>query len=499
VTLDALRCFDRLVVGELSVAPRRIKAVYRIERGSHAESCGIHYAFDSDVLDPAEERDRNLAALCAAQVALNYGLFCDEIRFDLPLDETDLAFLREAARNTATEIYVNKIARENPFLVPEVAELPFERRDDYLRARIRAETRAPLRPGWEGRPDVCVVLSSGGKESLLTYGLLREAGVHAVPVFFNESGRHWYTALNAYRRLSREEPRTRRVWGDTDRLFAWMARRLPILRRDFHSVRSDEYPVRLWTVAVMVLAALPFARREGAGRILIGDEHDTSRLVDHCGVTHHDGLYDQSVWFDESLTRYYLAKGMGARQLSLLRPLSEILVEKVLAERYPDLLDLQTSCHAAHVAAGRVLPCGYCEKCRRIMAMLTALGVDARRLGYSDEQLVGLADALARRPLHQELPGYEHVLWKLETERGYRFPEEGIGPERVRPRERPEIESLRFQDTVSPVDLIPEDLRGPVLRALLAHARGAVRWDGERWAPFAPGEERAAGAAGEAD
>ncbi|MFP3912873.1 MAG: hypothetical protein ACLFUT_12435, partial [Desulfobacteraceae bacterium] len=40
------------------------------------------------------------------------------------------------------------------------------------------------------------VSSSGGKESLLTYGLLQELGIETHPLFVNESGRHWFTALN---------------------------------------------------------------------------------------------------------------------------------------------------------------------------------------------------------------------------------------------------------------------------------------------------------------
>ena len=35
-------------------------------------------------------------------------------------------------------------------------------------------------------------------------------------------------------------------------------------------------------------------------------------------------------------------------QFSVLRHLSELLIEKILVERYPDLQAMQVSCHAAH-------------------------------------------------------------------------------------------------------------------------------------------------------
>ena len=74
------------------------------------------------------------------------------------------------------------------------------------------------RTGWaEPDPEKHAVLSSGGKDSLLSYGLLAEAGRDVHPVFVNESGRHWFTALNAYRHFSTEEKNTARVWTDVER------------------------------------------------------------------------------------------------------------------------------------------------------------------------------------------------------------------------------------------------------------------------------------------
>ena len=66
------------------------------------------------------------------------------------------------------------------------------------------------------------VLSSGGKDSLLTYGLLQEIGREVHPIFVNESGRHWFTALNAYRHFESKVPHTARVWTNCDRVFSSM-------------------------------------------------------------------------------------------------------------------------------------------------------------------------------------------------------------------------------------------------------------------------------------
>jgi hypothetical protein len=240
------------------------------------------------------------------------------------------------------------------------------------------------------------VLSSGGKDSLASYGLLRELGLHPQPVFVNESGRHWFTALNAYRGLRASDPATSRVWTNADRLFSWMTRRLPFVRPDFARLRSDDYPIRLWTVAVFLFGSLPVLRARRLSYLAVGNEHDTTRRVSFRGIRHYDGLFDQSLDFDRTVSRYLRAKGWGVQCLSLLRPLSELGIQKLLAERYPRLLRWQVSCHAARLAGGRALPCGACEKCRRIVALLSAAGFSPARCGYRREQVRACLRVLSR-------------------------------------------------------------------------------------------------------
>ena len=202
------------------------------------------------------------------------------------------------------------------------------------------------------------------------------------PIFINESGRHWFTALNAYRYLKERDPNTGRVWCNSDRIFNWMLRNMPFIRSGFNTIRADDYPVRLWTVAVFIFGVLPLLKKRGIGRLIIGNEFDTTRKLNFEGITHYDGLYDQSRYFDNALSRYFMKKGWNISQFSVLRSLSELLILKILVKRFPDLQRQQVSCHAAHEKDGRIYPCGNCEKCRRIIGMLKALDENPERCGY---------------------------------------------------------------------------------------------------------------------
>ena len=260
--LRDLLVIDRLDVEVTRLESNRVTATYRVTANGETHETEFAYRYAEKVLDPDDPSDRNLAAMMAAQPALNYGLFCREIVLHGPLDKHDRRFLNTYAAHTAREIYVNKFMMNNPFLTGSAADLPVDRRNSYLQATlVFPDSGAEPDSAWETSPDRIAVLSSGGKDSLLTYGLLDEIGCEVHPLFVNESGRHWFTALNAWRHFKDGVPHSSKVWTDADRLFSWMLSHLPFIRTDYSRVRADIYPVRLWTVAVFIFGVLPLVRR----------------------------------------------------------------------------------------------------------------------------------------------------------------------------------------------------------------------------------------------
>jgi creatinine amidohydrolase/Fe(II)-dependent formamide hydrolase-like protein len=479
--LAPLGVIDTLEIGPVRLERRRLVAPYTVVRDGKSDTTNLVYSYDEDVFDPADPADHNLATMIAAQVALNYGLFCDRIVFPNNLDAADRRFLTEMAENTAREIYVKKFLEPNPFIRGAAASLPAVKRRSYLRAILEFPgTTGPHVIPWspkESRDGRVAVSSSGGKDSLLSFGLLRELGYDVHPIFGNESGRHWFTALNAFRDFKERVPNTARVWMNTDRVFAWMLRHLQFVRPDFASVRSDEYPIRLWTVALFVFGALPLLRRRGVGRLVVGDEFDTTERRAHRGITHYNGLFDQSRYFDNALSRYYARKKWRLSQFSILRPLSEMLIETILVRRYPDLYRNQMSCHATHTEEGRVHPCGKCEKCRRIVGTVLAVGGDPTACGYTREQIDGCVAALPAKGVQQESAGAGQLMWMLQ-ERGILKPNLSG---RHRARENPEILKLRIDRERSPMDAVPAEMRAPLFKIFLEYADGAVRRAGKTW------------------
>lgn len=480
-SLNSLMVFDALDVGPIRLEKKRLIAPYRLSYEGKTDQTELIYTYEENVFDPTEPESQNLADMIASQIALNYGLFCKVIRFNGLFDDMDRKFLRDNAENTAREIYVKKFLEPNPYLQGDAANLPHLKLKKYLRARIefpksRPGFRSSEWKNWGTSSARHCILSSGGKESLLSFGLIEELGMEAHPIFVNESGRHWFTALNAYRHFRDNIPNTARVWVNSDRVFSWMLRHMSFIRKDFTEIRGDEYPIRLWTVAVFIFGALPLLRKRGIGRLIIGDEFDTSRRKSHEGIPHYDGLYDQSIWFDNGLSRYFLKKGWQVSQFSILRPLSELLIETILTKRYAHLQEHQTSCHAAHKDAERIRPCGKCEKCRRIVGMLEAIGEDPRRCGYSDTQIEECLSSLVKNGSYTQEKAEGSQLFHMLTERGKIDP--SLGSQVV---PHPEIMKLRFDDRIAPISGVPMDLREGLYRIYLAYAPGALKRAGSQW------------------
>ncbi|MDY7032547.1 MAG: creatininase family protein, partial [Thermodesulfobacteriota bacterium] len=478
--LEILKVIDRLEVGPIRIEPRRLITPYTLTQGERTDSVNLIFRYQEDVFSLNDPKSHNLASMMSVQVAINYGLFCNEIVFHGSFDAPDRHFIHDMASNTAREIFVKKICVQNPFLRGPVTELIPVKLDTYLQSELIFSEALHL-PDKTDAPDMDItqhaVLSSGGKESLLSFGLVREIGVDAHPIFINESGRHWFTALNAYRYFSDTIPNTSRVWTNADRVFNWILKRLPFIRRDFSRIRSDEYPIRLWTVAVLIFGALPILRKRKTGRLIVGDEFDTTRRSTYKGISHYDGLYDQSRYFDDAITRYFYSKGWNISQFSILRPLSELLIEKILTTRYPELQRHQVSCHAAHKQDERVLPCGRCEKCRRIVGILSAIGADPVRCGYTQTQIDSCLKTLSEKGIHLMRDDVQQIGFLLQQ--NHLLKGSAIGS--VRAQERSHVMKLRFDPERAPMEGIPQDIREPLYRIYLDHSEGVVARNGRMW------------------
>lgn len=470
-----LKCFDRIVVRDVRVRGRGFSATYVLEFDGLRKEYPLLERYEEDVAVRGVEE---VARLVSIVPAANYALFTNEIKFELPLHELDYRFFVEVANATARDIFVNRIVARTGLVreefIPNSEEV--EPHDARPRAHVSVlETYTGTSIEHEGDPSSCVVMSSGGQDSLLTYGVLEEVGMRAYPFFVNEAGRHWLVALTAYRRFRESIPLTRRVWTNVDRLFAFIERNMRIVVPNFYYRSKEIYPIRLFWFEHYALSSLPFALKYGVGNVCFGNEFDdfTGRSLEFKGIRHYAAVYDQSQEFEKYMTEWFAERGLQLKQWSPIRPITKLVVTRALSRRYPHLFKLAMSCHSPVYREGRLTPCGACFKCTSTMLFLLASGVDPAVLGYDRRSCADLPRRILERRYRVGESELEHSIHLANAIWGLRLP---------RAREHPHIEKILFDELSSHLDAIPYcSVRERVFSILEKYTTGYARFEGGKW------------------
>jgi hypothetical protein len=471
-----LKCFNKISIYEPEIRNKRIRAKIEIEVDGIRKEYFLVQHYQEPIATPITEEFAKLAVISPI---INYALFTDEIDIKFSLTKLDLKLITDITNIISRDIFVNRIVKKTGFIKEEYIPRAEEINDNNAKPRaslnvkdVTDDYKINFTPDY----NKCGVLSSGGKESLLTYGLLNEIGCKVYPFFVNESGRHWFTALTAYRWFKDNIPETMKIWTNIDRLYLFIERNMKILIPNFYRKFSDIYPIRLFVFGYYIFLYIPLAYKYRIGNINMGNEYDDPNGVsyEYNGIKHYYGIYDQSQEFDDYMTHWFNQKGLNIRQWSVVRPLTGLLVERILSQRYPHLFKLQTSCHMVHIENNKIIPCGRCSKCGGIMLFLLANGINPEHIRYKPEHIKNLPNII-EKGLKLDKDEKEHSIYlvnkllKLNLKDG-------------NPHEH--VEMLHFDDKNSKLNNIPPEFREMLYKIMLKYAKGIVYLKQGEWIPL---------------
>ena len=409
---------------------------------------------------------------------LNYGLFSKKIKLNFPISESDLNILNKMNFVFSRDIFVNKILRRRAnYILPEF--IPNENTVKPENANPKAliesvEVVPDHRLTKEIDNNKCGILSSGGKESLLTYGILKEIGVDIYPLYINESGSHWRTALPAYRYHKKKNHNTQRVWTNVDRFYNFMLDNLFFIRANHRNIRADTYPIRLCIFPFYVFALLPIFIDKKIGNLLIGSEFDDQRSIPiYKSITHYYGVYDQHQDYDKLMNNWYSRRIPGLYQWSAMRNISGLIVERILVSRYPHLAKYQRSCHSCHFKNSEIVPCGTCSKCQGVLLFLLANDADPKIMNYRQEDIscfkkIGNFSSLR---LDQDERDYSFFLIR----------DKGNYPQR---QEVNHVDQIHVNNITCNPKLIPKQFREKLLNIIEKNTAGYCKLEKGTWVPY---------------
>lgn len=475
MTQSKLLSFSSISLSEPIVTDRSAKADIFLKSQEGKE---FSFTLQMTYEYPLGISDLPLLRMAYIMPILNYGLFSKRLEICFPISDADSQLIHQLNTIFSRDIFVNKILRRRtnyilPEFIPEqesVKVTDANPQAGIVAANIYKDTILSS----TADSKKCGILSSGGKESLLTYGLLKELGAGVYPLYVNESGGHWRTALAAYKEHKKTDDNTSRVWTNVDRFYSFMLDHLPFIRKDHRKIRADTYPVQLCIFPYYVFALLPVFVRHKIGNLLIGSEFDDLRdKPTYQGIPHYFGIYDQHQDFDILMNDWYKKRLPSMIQWSALRSISGLIVERILTTRYPNLAQLQRSCHSCHVKNGAVIPCGSCTKCLGVLLFLFANHINPTIMNFQDKDIALFPERIKTTQLRLD-----------EDEKNQSLHLAGLTLKKSANTQINHIEQIHIDNNLSDPLLIPDLFRSQLFAILEKYTKGYCTLKDGRWIPI---------------
>lgn len=471
----SLVCFSSIHVAKPIIEGKKSSAVITLTPYNEAP---CHFRLQAVYGSSLDSSDQAMVNLAFCIPLLNYGLFSKSFHLDFPLNQSDIDLLSSLNIIFSADIFVNKILRRRTNYIhseyfpneKNISKIDAHPKATFLPASITTDSviSSSVNHNRYG------ILSSGGKESLLTYGILKEIDAAVYPLYVNESGGHWRTALEAYRYHTKVEARTGKVWTNIDRFYNFMLDHLLFIRGDHRKIRADTYPIRLCIFPFYVFLLLPLFVKNRIGNLLIGSEFDDLRTTPtYAGINHYYGVYDQHQDFDVLMNQWYAKRIPGLIQWSAVRGISGLIVERILVNRYPDLARRQRSCHSCHIKNNKIIPCGKCSKCMGVLLFLLANKTDPKIMNFSEHDIIDFPKRITSSNLRLDQDEKDQSFYLIHNRK--------IIPD-IKPVDH--IEQIHIDPVRCSLELIPPHFRLKLLHILEQYTTGYCELKNEQWVPI---------------
>jgi len=232
-------------------------------------------------------------------------------------------------------------------------------------------------------PFRAIVGLSFGKDSLLSYAVADEIGLDPESVYVVEESMTYEqkhkTALA--RKFKKEFGKSLNILKHETGKF-----------RDYKylGLKQSEFGWGLQTTEY-ALECLPFAYALRGKYLLFGNEQTTSATYmseDVGGPWLINPCFDQSHAWTVHLDQLSQAfSGRSVRTASLIEPLMDMMIQRVLVHRYPKFAKYQMSCFTTNEEGREYRWCHHCSVCAKMYLMCIGGGVDPEAVGFRQNMM----------------------------------------------------------------------------------------------------------------
>ncbi len=286
---------------------------------------------------------------------------------------------------------------ESFFIIPTVNFIPVaeDRIDQHSSIikglfsinRVYKKTERPEPPKiTPGSSALCFM--TFGKESLLNYALLEELGLDPVLLYIQEPDIS-YTPDDEnieymYENMHKEDL-IKSFKKEFDVPVHIIDNQLGRIR--FPQLFNSEMGDLSWgtNLTEYSLLSLPFCHTFCSNYIVCGNEASCSDYyMDETGFASYP-VFEQSRYWTLEMSKMVNILVGSLKVVSLLEPIHEIAIMRLLHTRYPQYAKYQMSCFAENHHAKHNRWCQHCSKCARMYAFLKALDIDPGIVGFDED------------------------------------------------------------------------------------------------------------------
>lgn len=312
------------------------------------------------------------------------NILCDNLTFLLTMNLPFVSPVKAIDYNTSLPFFMpfffQIVARSIPAATDDYSSSTSESLKKFLNTNFSFKEKPVEIPvynnGYKFKERAIIPLSFG-KDSLLTLALAIELGLEPVCVYINDtvSPKENRFKLKMAEKISEE-------FGLKMHIVTNQIERL----NDFDLWDSEETCLGYThMVTGFSFILLPFVHFYKARYVLIGNQQDMNfPFKNKDGFKTYPSPDQHAGWTRLKSAAISLMTGGQARVLSIIEPLTNIAIIKILHAHYPEFGKYEISCDSLD-ASYEHRWCHNCSKCARLSLFKKALGIDIKKTGLKRE------------------------------------------------------------------------------------------------------------------
>lgn len=224
-----------------------------------------------------------------------------------------------------------------------------------------------------------VITFTFGKESLLTYALCSEIDIESILVYIKEP-ELTDSYENKHKRIL-----TRDFKKEFDANVVDLFNGPGIMRQNKYWGLDESGLAGCLQLTSYCMELLPFSHYFRAGYLMFGNEKSCNDFYYNNDGFKSYPIFDQThEWMIQLNNITRLMTNNNVWVISVVEPLHEIAITKILHNRYKEIGKYQMSCFTDNPNGKDNRWCESCSKCMRMFIFMKAVGVDVRNVGFKD-------------------------------------------------------------------------------------------------------------------